>query len=520
MGKPDMPAHIDPGDSPRLSETACLALLTLVGALTRLVNLGGRSLWLDEFSTWHVSRMPFWRSVTWEAELTPPLYQACVRGVAALAGHADLHPTSEWILRLPAALAGALLAPAAWWLARITLARAFPAAALVALSAAAVVAVHPLLVEYSREARPYSLLALLCVIATACWWQLHHVLVRPDRPRAELWWAAAYVATAALALYAHTLAALTLAAHAVWIWVQPSTRRNRRGRLLAWAAFAAVAALAAPLALRASVQRDALHAGLEWIEPATAARALDVFATLSPGLGLPWAMLLLAGVVLIARHNATRGERGRAIPGSEARRPSPALLFLTWFATVLGGLVALSYAYRPLLVPRFAIAAAVPAVLFPLAVAARAGRWWVLLMTALSLLVDVRELPRLLEPRAGLRELVNYIDDNAAPADLVVLCVWAQRPSGVEYERLGLRYYAPRVPWVEWPLRSGPPAILGDPRGLWLIVFQGDPEPQVRAAGRRTTPFALSGGNVRLLYFEPYRLMRVAPAAEAGPDAP
>ncbi|NUQ49050.1 MAG: hypothetical protein HUU27_03915 [Phycisphaerae bacterium] len=84
-------------------EVFCLYALTFCAAAARLPALGERSLWLDEFSTWHVARLPLWQSLTWEAELTPPLYQLCVRAVLTLANAAD-DPAPEWLLRLPAAL--------------------------------------------------------------------------------------------------------------------------------------------------------------------------------------------------------------------------------------------------------------------------------------------------------------------------------------------------------------------------------------------------------------------------------
>jgi hypothetical protein len=143
------------------AEVIALAAILVLAAYLRFDALGARSLWLDEFSTWHVSRLPLGQSLTWGPELTiPPLYQLLLRLLSP-----DPHP-DEWVLRFPAAVAGLGAVAAAWWLGR-TVAGAAAGCALAALMAC-----NPLQIEYSREARPYSLLVLGCVLSTAAWYRL------------------------------------------------------------------------------------------------------------------------------------------------------------------------------------------------------------------------------------------------------------------------------------------------------------------------------------------------------------
>lgn len=435
-------------------EVFCLYALTFCAAAARLPALGERSLWLDEFSTWHVARLPLWQSLTWEAELTPPLYQLCVRAVLTLANAAD-DPAPEWLLRLPAALAGTALVPVVYALGRRL------GGPLVGVSAAVLVGVHPLLVEYSREARPYAFLLLFCALATWLWERLVHTGSRGA--------AAAYVAAATLALYSHTLAALTLAAHLAW-WLP---RRKQPGAPRCLAALAVVGLLATPLHVRAYVFRDATAAGLAWIAPPSLADAGRVFMAINPASGALW---LLAGIAIAAASILRQGRTSKRVEVlAETRREQArrAALHGLWLATAFGGLALISL-LRPLLVVRFALPAAVPAALLPLWAAGRAGRAWVLVLLVAGMALDLPAVLRQREAPLGLRELVDHLNRYGAPeTDLAVLCVWGARPAQIEYERLGLDYYRVRaLPTETLLLRHGPDApVLADPRRLWLIVF-------------------------------------------------
>jgi hypothetical protein len=115
--------------------------------------------------------------------------------------------------------------------------------------------------------------------------------------------------------------------------------------------------------------------------------------------------------------------------------------------------------------------------------------------------------------------LVFYLNEGAQrDRDAIVLCIHATHDEFAEYERLGLRYYRPAIDAIsELHLRTpGHPsnAVLRDPRRLYLIVFQGDPTPLLRAAGREIEPFLDLPQLPRplgALLFEPYRLLKVAP---------
>ena len=123
-----------------------LIALTALAAALRLPSLGSQSLWLDETLTGGLARGSlgdlFHRVAGQEAN--PPLFYLLEWVWTRVAG------TGEVALRLPSALFGIALVPVAFAIGR----RLGGPRAAVAL--AALVAVHPLLVYYSQEARGYA----------------------------------------------------------------------------------------------------------------------------------------------------------------------------------------------------------------------------------------------------------------------------------------------------------------------------------------------------------------------------
>jgi mannosyltransferase len=128
---------------------ALLLLLTVLGGVLRAYRLGANSLWVDEFATFKIISRPFAEilKTTAEVNFCPPLYFWLVHGVVSIAG------VSESSLRLVSAVAGTLTIPVAW-----LLARELSGNRTVAWICAALLALNPLHIWYSQEARPYALL--------------------------------------------------------------------------------------------------------------------------------------------------------------------------------------------------------------------------------------------------------------------------------------------------------------------------------------------------------------------------
>lgn len=174
---------------------AAMAALILLAFALRFYRLDGQSLWYDEGVTAMVAQRGLADLTRWTAgDIQPPLYYYLVAGWGRLAGWGELS------LRMPSALAGVLAVPLLAALA-LRLARQRT----VALLAALLAAVHPLLVYYGQEARMYPLLIALAVLTG----YLLARLADSPGPVRRLW--AAYVVVATAAVYTHYFAFFFLA---------------------------------------------------------------------------------------------------------------------------------------------------------------------------------------------------------------------------------------------------------------------------------------------------------------------
>jgi mannosyltransferase len=130
--------------------------LTALGAVLRFATLGVQAYHHDEIVTAsRVLRVGFGHAMdaVGFSESAPPLYYALAWLWTQVAG------TSEWGLRSLSALAGVATIPVAYLIGReLRGARA-------GLLAAALVAVNPMLLWYSQEARAYALLGLFCALS-------------------------------------------------------------------------------------------------------------------------------------------------------------------------------------------------------------------------------------------------------------------------------------------------------------------------------------------------------------------
>ena len=138
---------MDRARAPLFGITACALFL-------RLIDLTRFELWVDEGATWLFAHQTLGGELGRQLALepTPPVYYALVGVFLALFGDGDL------VLRLPSVIFGTACIPAVYLLGR----RLF--GTVVGLGAAALLAMHPLQVFYSREARVYPLLLLLTIL--------------------------------------------------------------------------------------------------------------------------------------------------------------------------------------------------------------------------------------------------------------------------------------------------------------------------------------------------------------------
>ncbi len=216
-----------------------LAALIVLAAALRLATLTEQSFWYDEaFTPVHVLHAGLGatlKSVV-HSENTPPLWYLLAWVDVRLLGDGAL------ALRLPSALAGIATVPVVWAIAvELSGRRA-------ALIGAALVAVNPLFVWYSQEARAYGLFVFFAALAMLCFVRLLH---EPTRGRAG-----PFALSGALALLTHYFAVFLLVPMVLWLL---------RGRASRRASPAAIGALVlVGLALLPLISAQGGH-GTQWI---------------------------------------------------------------------------------------------------------------------------------------------------------------------------------------------------------------------------------------------------------------
>ena len=195
----------------RLPGWVSLAAILLLAALVRLLGISTESLWLDEATSLMVARLSPVELTRWTAnDIHPPLYYLLLHYWVFLG-------QSELVVRGLSALAGVLTVGALYGLAETLFDRR------VGLWAALLLAVNPLHVWYSQEARMYALLTLLYTLSL---WLALRVWRRPSWGRGL-----AYVLVTTAALYTHyysVFAVLIANAFFLYFW----WRRGRSRDLL------------------------------------------------------------------------------------------------------------------------------------------------------------------------------------------------------------------------------------------------------------------------------------------------
>jgi len=185
----------------QIKEKAAVYLVITLAFALRLYHLGDQSLWYDEAHSLLMSQKDPGSIIAATAQDTmPPLSYLLLHVWGAFA--------DDFYVRFPSALFSALCVPLVYSLARMLFQNYTPAYAQgIALLAALITALSPFQIYFAQEARMYSLLASLTLLAAAS-------LVRAGRNDSTRWWAIYSISTA-LALYTHGLAALVLLSAAV-----------------------------------------------------------------------------------------------------------------------------------------------------------------------------------------------------------------------------------------------------------------------------------------------------------------
>jgi mannosyltransferase len=193
-----------------------LGAILLLAAILRLSTLGQQSFWYDEaFTPVHVLRASLAATLhnVVHTENTPPLWYVLEWAIARVLG------TGVLALRLLSALAGIATVAVAWAIARELATRR------TAIVCATLVAVNPLFVWYSQEARAYGLFVLFASLALLCFVRA----LREPTPRRL----AAFSLSASLALLSHYFAVFLLIPMILWLVASAlasAPRSERRSR--------------------------------------------------------------------------------------------------------------------------------------------------------------------------------------------------------------------------------------------------------------------------------------------------
>ncbi|HYJ22839.1 MAG TPA: glycosyltransferase family 39 protein [Solirubrobacterales bacterium] len=278
-----------------------VAGLTLLAGVLRFATLGVQAYHHDEIVTAsRVLRGSFFHAMdaVGFSESAPPLYYALAWFWTQVTG------TGEFGLRSLSAVAGVATVPVAYLVGVELRGRR------AGLMAAALVAVNPMLLWYSQEARAYALLVLLCAVSL-----LYCVrALRGGRRRDFVLWGVA----AGLALASHYFAVFVVVVEAIWL-----LRRRGRASTPGLGIVALFGLALAPLAIR---QMSYGHA--EWIGNFTLGHRLwetagtfaigettDIIARPQrPLLVLLPLALALASLALIAWRGSREERRAAAIP--------------------------------------------------------------------------------------------------------------------------------------------------------------------------------------------------------------
>lgn len=268
----------------RLRSTLALSLIMALAAALRFVHLGSKGIWADEAFSIRLAKMSwfsFWHVLTTkEANMLP--YYLLLRGWIQFGD-------SAWWVRLPSALAGVAAVPVVYRIGEDIFSRK------AGMLAAFLVAINIFGIEYSQEARSYSLVVLLVSISFVAFFRL------TKQPSAK--WEAFYVLATVFAFYSHFFAALALLVQMVAALLAPNLRRIAKPLLVC---FALVIIMGMPLFWFVLFRNSGQ---LSWIQPVHAKDLYHFFLYLT-GTGVRFAIAALSFLIAVTVWVSRRCKQG------------------------------------------------------------------------------------------------------------------------------------------------------------------------------------------------------------------
>lgn len=245
-------------------DLALAAGLAALGLLLRLHGLSDKAFWYDEMLTWSRAKLPLGQLII--DSLKHKHFPTYFFIVGPFASAHD----PEWMLRLPSVLFGAACV---FLVTRLACdARGLWAG----LVAGLLMALSPIGVAFSQDARPYALISCCVLIAT---WGLLQIALNPEAASLPLrqpealrgGWIAFVLATLAGLLVENDAIPFLLAANLAMLVIVLHAAPARPGLIGNWAWSQAIIAIGwlPPLLFMWSMNRGAVLDGLQWIPKAT-----------------------------------------------------------------------------------------------------------------------------------------------------------------------------------------------------------------------------------------------------------
>jgi mannosyltransferase len=454
---------------------SALLVIFLAGLFLRLYGLGSESLWLDEATSLRVAQMdPMQIVFSTPRDNNPPFYYLLLHYWILLAGD------SEFAIRLPSAIAGALAIPVIYSIGSMLFSR------VAGLIVALILSLSAYHVRYSQEARTYSLMVFLGLLS-------FYFFIKLLKEPPSRGMTAGYVVSTSLLMYSHVYSIFLIGAQVLYLL---ATRQDLRR----WVVPAALVALlyvpgVAKIAMNLLLPQGAWKSGgMGWVPEPTLEHVVDFFVLYSGSVLLAGALGLLAAFGLF---DLVRSKQGSA-----------AWLLLAWLLVPIVVPFVVSHLYRPMLLDRYTIAAS-PA--FYLLVARgvegltriKYSRVLVHAHIPFAIGVIVFSLLATLDyytatTKEPWRQVAGYVDVHAKPGDLIlfynssgkVMFGYYFQREDVTQEVVSVESSSPPVARKE--MREGlAPAVEGH-RRVWLVLHWAD-KPHFNKLLRKTLG-NLSGG--------------------------
>jgi mannosyltransferase len=240
-------------------EWILLALVLSLALLLRFLFLGEKSFWLDEIWSFTVGRMS-WHFLWWSAAHQDPnmtLYDALLH-VWMYVG------SSEFAVRGLSALAGAATVPVLYAVGK----RLFDS--WVGIVASLLLSLNLFHIQYSQEARSYSLLAFFVTLSSLFF------IDCLERRQTRYW--VLYSLSVVCGTYAHVFACLVFASHLASLAFLPSRDVPWKRVTLATAT---IGVLSTPLVILMYIRALSPFIALSWVPRPTVRRVYDLFYALS-----------------------------------------------------------------------------------------------------------------------------------------------------------------------------------------------------------------------------------------------